>query len=113
MVADFLLSGCAEKVRYDFDVEEVFSYFQGLLKSKPDDPHRASSLGKVCRRVLRVKSSFSQSAIRHAAEIAVQLGDPDLLELAMSACQHGLPETILLAIGRHLSSVALDLFKKV
>jgi hypothetical protein len=56
---------------------------------------------------------FSQAIIHRAIEIAAQLGDLDLLELAMSSHQNHLTATIALTIGKHLSSVTLDHFKKV
>jgi hypothetical protein len=96
-----------------FEAEKLFSYFHGLLEAEPDDSNHANSLRKVCQKILSNQAIFSQAVIHRTTGIAAQLGDLDLLELAMSSCQDRLPAEIVLTIGKHLSSVTLDHFKKV
>jgi len=67
----------------------------------------------VCQTVLSDQAIFSRPIIHRAIEIAAQLGDLDLLELAMSSHQDHLTAEIVLTIGKHLSSVTLDHFKKM
>src|SRR5215469_4971629 len=96
-----------------FDAEKLFSYFQTLLEAEPDDSNHANSLRKVCQKVLSDQIIFPQAIIHRAIEIAAQLGDLDLLELAMSSHMDHLTAAIVLTIGKHLSSVTLNHFKKV
>jgi hypothetical protein len=99
--------------RPNFGAENLFSYFQRLIEAEPDDSNHANSLRKVCQKVLSNQAIFSQAIIHRATEIAAQLGDLDLLELAMSSNQDYLTAAIALTIGKPLSSVTLDHFKKV
>ena len=101
------------KPRASFDAENLFCYFQRLLEAEPDDLYHAKSLRDVCEVVLSGEAIFSQAIIHRATEIAAQLGDLDLLELAMSSHQDYLTPAIAPTIGKCLSSVALDHFKKV
>jgi len=96
-----------------FDAEKLFSYFQRLLEAEPDDSILANSLRKVCQKVLSDQATFSQEIVHRAVEIASQVGDLDLLELALSSNLDGLTPATFLTIGNHLSSVTLDHFKKV
>lgn len=96
-----------------FDAEKLFSYFQRLLEAEPDDSNHANSLRKVCQKVLSDQAIFSEAVIHLAIEIAAQLGDLDLLELAVSSHQGHLTAAIVLTVGKHLSSVTLGHFKKV
>lgn len=123
-VAGFLMDGSAiretipswssnNKTRPSFDAENLFCYFQRLLEVEPDDSYHTKSLRDVCEVVLSGQAIFSQAIIHRATEIAAQLGDLDLLELAMSSHQDYLTPAIAPTIGKCLSSVALDRFKKV
>jgi hypothetical protein len=95
------------------DAEKLFNYFQRLLEAEPDDLNHAESLRKVCQKVLSDETIFEQPIVHRAIEIAAQLGDLDLLELAMSSQQDHLTPAIVLTIGKRLSSLTLDHFKKV
>lgn len=123
-VADFLMKGSALRKstlswsyyndpKHSFDAEKLISYFHGLLEAEPDDSNHANSLRKVCQKVLSDQAIFPQAVIHRATEIAAQLSDLDLLELAISSYQDRLPAAIVPTIGKHLSSVTLDHFKKV
>jgi len=96
-----------------FDAEKLFNYFQRLLEAEPDDSNHTNSLRKVCQKVLSDQAMFSQAIIHRAIEIVAQLGDLDLLELAMLSHRNHLTATIVLTIGKYLSNVTLDHFKKV
>ena len=122
-VADFLMNESTSRKptrswwynnnpKPSFDAEKLFNYFQRLLEAEPDDSNHANSLRKVCQKVLS-DQSISQAIIHRAIAIAVQLGDLDLLELAMSSHQDHLTAAIVPTIGKHLSNVTLDRFKKV
>ena len=95
-----------------FDAENLFSYFQRLLEAEPGDSNHANSLRKVCQKVLSDQAIFPQAIIHRAIEIAAQVSDLDLLELAMSSHQDHLTAAIVLTVGKALSSVTLDSFKK-
>lgn len=99
--------------RPSFDAENLFCYFQRLLEAEPDDSDHAQSLREVCKVVFSGQAIFSQVIIHRATEIAAQLGDLDLLELAMSSHQDYLTPEIAPTIGKCLSSVTLDHFKKM
>jgi hypothetical protein len=121
--ADFLMKGCASgeavptwsrnSLKLGFDAENLFNYFQRLLQAEPGDADHTNSLRQVCSRVLSNQITFSQALVHRATEIAAQLGNLDLLEYAMLAHQGYLTAATALTIGKLLSNLTLDHFKRV
>jgi hypothetical protein len=123
-VADFLMEGLTggnsthswslnTRPESSYRAEELLKYFFALFNAEPYCDSHACSLEKVCRKVLSSQAIFSQAVIHRAIEIAGQVGDLELLDLAILSCQGRLPHESLQTIGRHLSSVTLDHFKKL
>jgi hypothetical protein len=108
----FLSMWYRNKPENNIGVDNLFNYFRKLLEAEPDDPSHAHSLRKVCQKVLSDQTNFSQEIICRTTEVAAQLGDINLLELAMSH-QDYLTAAIAPTIGKFLSSVTLDHFQKL